>query len=142
MSERSPEYKSLHHCTSGLVHLLQHNLSLSGKLLEKGLVTEDNHGWILTAHGVSDGQKAEKLVSCITDSVRESADKFDILIEILTENKSYFGHIVKRLLDERGKYIGVNPSSILCLDYNVQCCFLNFRKMYCLAIKSNKWSYS
>ena len=113
MSDRSPEYKSLLHCTVGLTYLLQHNLSVPDKLLEKGLVTRDVHNWILTAQGVSNREKAARLVSCITDSIRDSTDKFNIFIKVLGE-ESYFDDIVRRLQDERGKYnIAMGTNSVV-----------------------------
>ena len=102
MSERSPEHNSLCLCTSGLTDLLQHDLSVSNKLLEKGMVTRDVHNWILTTQGVSKWEKAARLVSCITDSIRVSTDKFDVFIEVLRED-SYFDDIVRKMLDERSK---------------------------------------
>jgi hypothetical protein len=75
---------------------------MSDKLLEKGLVTVEVHDWILTAHGVSSRERARRLVSCITDSVQASSDKFKALIEVLKEDL-YFDDIVTRMLDECGK---------------------------------------
>ena len=75
---------------------------MSGKLLEKGLVSVEVYEWILTAQGVSSREKAGRLVSCVADSVQASSDKFKILIEVLRED-SYFDDIVRRMLDERGK---------------------------------------
>ena len=100
MSE-SPEYQSLLYCTSGLTDLLQHNLSVSGKLLEKGLVTRDVRDWIQTAQGVSNKDKAGRLVSCVTDSIKESAERFHVLIGILKED-SFFDDIVEKI-DEHSK---------------------------------------
>ena len=102
MSCRSPEYASVIHCTSGLTCLLQHNISVSGKLLEKGLVSVEVHEWILTAQGVSSRERAGRLVSCVADSVQASSDKFKTLIEVLRED-SYFDDIVRRMSDECGK---------------------------------------
>ena len=60
------------------------------------------HEWILTAQGVSNREKAGRLVSCVADSVQASSDKFKILIEVLRED-SYFDDIVRRMLDEHSK---------------------------------------
>ena len=80
MSSRSPEYASVLHCTNGLTYLIQHNpVSVSGKLLEKELVTVEVHDWILTAQGVSSREKAGRIVSCVTDSVQVSTEKFNVL---------------------------------------------------------------
>ena len=47
MSVESPGRKAVLQCMSDLTSLLKHNLSWSGKLLEKGLITEAVHDWIL-----------------------------------------------------------------------------------------------
>ena len=57
----SIEHRALLSCHSALTQTFQHNLSLSDKLLEKGLVTEEVHGWQLTATAVSNRDKAARL---------------------------------------------------------------------------------
>ena len=104
MSCKSPECKSLLHCRSGLTDCLKQNLSVSDKLLEKELVTEAVHEWILTAQGVSNRDKASRVASCVTDSIHVCSDKFNVLIEVLRE-VSDFDDIVRRMLDEHGKIL-------------------------------------
>lgn len=79
----SLEYNSLLQFRSDLINCLQHCPSVVENLLEEGLVTEDVHEWILTARGVSDRDRARRLVSCVTACIRHSADKFNIFIEVL-----------------------------------------------------------
>ena len=67
--ESSAVRKAVVQCTSDLTSLLKHHLSCSGKLLEKGLITEAVHSYVLTAQGVSTLEKAARLVSCLADRV-------------------------------------------------------------------------
>ena len=72
MSVDSPGCKSVVQCTSDLTSLLKHHLSSSGKLLEKGLITEAIHNYVLTAQGVSAQDKAAIVVSCLTDRIKST----------------------------------------------------------------------
>ena len=106
MTEQSVEHKSLIQCASGLTDLLQHNiLSVSAKLLEKGLVTKDVHDSILT-EGVSSHNKAAKLVSCVTDRVKGSARRFRDFIDVL-KGDSYFDDIVQEITSIHSKLLRV-----------------------------------
>ena len=98
MSAESPGRKAVLHCTFALTSLLKHNLSCSGKLLEKGLITEAVHDWILTAPAVSNQEKAARLVSCLADRVK-SAQLFHELIEALKETDPFCGDIVDKLTE-------------------------------------------
>ena len=80
------ECRALLQCASGLADLLQHTLSVSGKLLEKGLVTKDVHDWILTAQGVSNKDKAARLVSCLIDRVKDAVQLFHDFVDMLRED--------------------------------------------------------
>ena len=97
MSVESPGCKAVVQCTSDLTSLLKHNLSCSGKLLEKGLITEALHDWILTASAVSNHEKAARLVSCLTDRVGASSQVFHELIKVLKEIDPFCGDIVDKL---------------------------------------------
>ena len=102
MTEQSVEHKSLVQCASGLTDLLQHNiLSVSAKLLEKGLVTKDVHDSVLT-ESVSSHNKAAKLVSCVTDRVKGSARRFHDFIDVL-KGDSYFDDIVQEIVSIHSK---------------------------------------
>jgi hypothetical protein len=90
------EYRALLQCAHGLIDLLQHNLSVSDKLLEKGWITRDVHGWALTARGVSDHDKASRLVSCLADRVKDAAQVFHDFVDILKED-SFFADIVEKI---------------------------------------------
>jgi hypothetical protein len=90
------EYRALLQCAHGLTDLLQHNLSVSDKLLEKGWITRDVHGWALTARGVSDQEKASRLVSCLADRVKEAAQVFHDFVDVLKEDP-FFADIVEKL---------------------------------------------
>ena len=97
MSVESPGRKTVLQCTSDLISLLKHNLSCSGKLLEKGLITEAVHDWILTAQGVSNQEKASRLVSCLADKVKGSSQQFHVLLEVLKETDPFCGDIIDKL---------------------------------------------
>ena len=97
------EHEALTRCSSGLTDLLQHNLHLSSKLLEKGLVTEQVHGWVLTAHGVSNQEKAARLVSCVSDRVKTSGHLYSAFLEIL-KGELYFKEIVERICAEHSMF--------------------------------------
>ena len=98
MSVESPGPKAVLQCTSDLTSLLKHNLSCSGKLLEKGLITEAVHDWILTAPAVSNQDRAARLVSCLVDRVK-SAQLFHELIEALKETDPFCVDIVDKLTE-------------------------------------------
>ena len=92
------EYKSLIKFTGDLSNLLQHNVvTVSGRLLEKGLVTKDVHDSMLTTEGVSKGDKAARLVSCVLDRIKDSSRCFQDFIAVLRED-SYFEDIVLKIL--------------------------------------------
>ena len=97
MSVESPGRKAVVQCTSDLTSLLKHNLSCSGKLLEKGLITEAVHDWILTAPAVSNHEKAARLVSCLADRVGVSGQVFYELLKVLKVIDPFCGDIVNKL---------------------------------------------
>ena len=97
MSEESPARKALVQCTSDLTALFKHNLSCSGKLLEKALITEAVHDWVLTAQGVSNQEKAARIVSCLTDRVKGSTQQFHDFIEVLKEVDPFCADIIDKL---------------------------------------------
>ena len=97
MSVESPGRKAVLQCTSDLTSLLKHNLSCSDKLLEKGLITEAVHNYVLTAQGISAQEKAARLVSCLSDRVGASSQVFHELIEALKETDPFCGDIVDKL---------------------------------------------
>ena len=75
--EVNKEYESLAKFTADLSNLLQHNVvSVSGRLLEKGLVTKDVHDSMLTTEGVSGQKNAARLMSCVLDRVKCSSRCF------------------------------------------------------------------
>ena len=95
------EYRALLQCAHGLTDLLQHNLSVSDKLLEKGWVTRDVHGWALTARGVSDQEKASRLVSCLADRVKDAAQVFHDFIDVhVLKEDRFFADIVEKINTE------------------------------------------
>ena len=99
MSGDSPEYVALSRCASSLALLLQHDQSMPAKLYGKGLVTKAIHDWVLSAQGVSDHQKATRLVSCATDRVKDSPNKFHDFLQVLHED-SFFNDIVEKICAE------------------------------------------
>ena len=103
MTEQNVEYQSLVHCTDDLTQLIQHNVvSLSSKLFAKGLVAKDVHDSVLSAEGVANHSKAAKLVSCVIDRVKESADRYQIFIDVLGED-TFFEDVIQKLSEVRSK---------------------------------------
>ena len=98
MSVDSPGCKSVVQCTSDLTSLLKHHLSCSGKLLEKGLITEAVHDYVLTAQGVSAQDKAARIVSCLADRIK-STQQFHDLIGSLKEIDPFCRDIVDKLTE-------------------------------------------
>ena len=92
------EHKTMLLCTSDLTTLLQHNLvSVSSKLLAQGLITDEVSDWMLTAQGVSNLSKAQRLISCVTDRVRGSRQRFQTFVDVLSE-EPFFEEVVKKLI--------------------------------------------
>lgn len=91
------EYRAVLECTASLTDLLQHQvLCISNQLLEKGLVTKEVHDWVLTVQGVSNQDKAARLVSCVTDQIKSSAQKYHTFIGILKQDP-FFEEAVESL---------------------------------------------
>ena len=91
------EHRTMLQCTSSLTGLLQHNLtSVSAKLLARGLITDEVSDWMLTAQGVSNRDKAQRMVSCVTDRVKGSPQRFQSFVDVLNE-EPYFEEVVQKL---------------------------------------------
>ena len=98
-------------CTSSLTALLQYDLhSVSSKLLAQGLITDEVFGWMLTAQGVSNSDKAQRMVSCVTDRVRGSPERFQSFVGVLRE-ESYFEEVVQKLITTYNNLGGYDKSS-------------------------------
>ena len=94
------EHRALLKCTDCITNLLQHQvLSISSKLLAKGLTTKEVHSWVLTSMGVSNEEKAARLVSCVTDHVKSSPEKYPVFVDIL-KDEPFFKEAVKNLSSE------------------------------------------
>ena len=94
----SAEHKALIQCTSALTSLLQHNLDpVASNLLSLGLITEEVFGWLLTSQGVSNLNKAQRLISCVTDRVKGSPEGFHSFVGVLSEDP-FFEDVVQKLL--------------------------------------------
>ena len=91
------EYEAFLKHTNYLADLLQHQVvSTSSQLLEKKLVSKDLHDWVLTALGVSNKEKATRLLSCVADQIKMSSGKYDAFLDIL-KKESCFEDAVKML---------------------------------------------
>ena len=55
----------------------------------------------MTAHGVSDEEKAARIVHCVTDQVKNCAQKFHDFIEVL-KGEPVYGEIVDKILSAYG----------------------------------------
>ena len=101
--EVNKEYELLAKFTADLSNLLQHNVvSVSGRLLEKGLVTKDVHDSMLTTEGVSGQKNAARLMSCVLDRVKYSSRCFHDFISVLRED-AYFEDVVVKILEFHSK---------------------------------------
>ena len=101
MTERNIEHQSLTEFSDNLTELIQHDLvSVSSKLLAKGLVAKDVHDSVLSASGASNQSKAAKLVSCVLDKIKESGDQWQSFIDVLGED-TYFKDIVLKITSFR-----------------------------------------
>ena len=93
----SAEYQAFSWCVSDLTSLLKHNhLSVSSKLLERGLVTDEVYSWALSASGVSDLEKASRVLSCVSTRIKASPQLFHDFIGILSEDV-FYKDVVDRL---------------------------------------------
>ena len=99
MSGDSPEFITLSRFASDLALLLQHDQSMPAKLYGKGLVTKAVHDWVLSVQGVSDHQKATRLVSCVIDRVKGSPQRFQDFLQVLRED-DFFNDIVEKICAE------------------------------------------
>jgi hypothetical protein len=103
--EISKEYESLAKFSADLSNLLKYNVvTVSGRLLEKGLVTKDVHDSMLTTEGVSSQRNAARLMSCVLDRVKCSSRCFHDFISVLRED-AYFEDVVLKILGAYSKYI-------------------------------------
>ena len=99
------EYKALSQCASDVVALLHHtNLSVASKLLARGLIANDVYTWVLSAHGVSDLEKSNRLFSCVSTRVKSSPRCFHDFVDVLSE-EPYFTDVVNELNTVYGKHI-------------------------------------
>ena len=102
--EVNKEYKLLERFTADLSSLLQHNVvAVSGRLLEKGLVTKNVHDSMLTTVGVSSQNNAARLMSCVLDKVKYSSRCFYDFISVLRED-AYYKDIVLKITEAHSKY--------------------------------------
>lgn len=93
----SAEYQAFSQCLSDLTTLLKHNhLSVSSKLLERGLITDDVYSWVLSASGVSGLEKASRLLSCVSTRIKASPQHFHDFVGILSEDV-FFKDVVDTL---------------------------------------------
>ena len=103
--EVNKEYESLAKFTADLSNLLQHDVvAISGRLLEKGLVTKNVHDSMLMTEGVSSQKNAARLISCVLDRVKCSSRCFHDFISVLRED-AYYEDVVVKILRVQSKYI-------------------------------------
>ena len=103
--EGNVEYRSLAKFTTTLSTLLQHNIvTVSGQLLEKGLVTKDVYDSILSTESVSSQKNAARLVSCVLDRVKTSAKCFQEFVDVLRQD-SYNEVVVVKILAVYGEML-------------------------------------
>ena len=102
--EVNKEYKLLEKFIADLSNLLQHDVvAISGRLLEKGLVTKNVHDSMLTTEGVSSQKNASRLMSCVLDRVKYSSKCFHDFICVLRED-AYYEDVVVKIVEAHSKY--------------------------------------
>ena len=100
----SIECHSLRRCFAVLAESIQHDVSLaSNKLYERGLLTREVHGWLLTTKGVSDYDKASRLLTCVLDKVKSSKQLYHEFLDIL-KDELYFKDIVETISTEHSMF--------------------------------------
>ena len=98
------EYRTLQKFVGTLTDLLQHHVvTISTSLLAKGLLTDDLQSWVLTASGVSNKEKAARILSSVIDQVKHSPQSYVDFIDVLKEDP-FFEGAVKLLSSE---YLGM-----------------------------------
>ena len=101
--EVNKEYESLEKFTADLSNLLQHDVvTVSGRLLKKGLVTKNVHDSMLTTEGVSSQRNAARLMSCVLDRVKCSSRCFHDFISVLRED-AYYEDVVLKIIAAHSK---------------------------------------
>ena len=102
--EINKEYESLAKFTTDLSSLLQYDVvAVSGRLLEKRLVTKNVHDSMLTTDGVSSQKNAARLISCVLDRVKCSSRCFHDFISVLRED-AYYEDVVVKIVEAHSKY--------------------------------------
>ena len=110
--EVNKEYESLAKFTADLSNLLQHDVvAISGRLLEKGLVTKNVHDSMLT-EGVSSQRNAARLMSCVLDRVKCSSRCFHDFISVLRED-AYYEDVVLKIIGAHSKHSYENEHGAL-----------------------------
>ena len=101
--EVNKEYQSLSKFTVDLSNLLQHDVvAVSGRLLEKRLVTKNVHDSMLTTEGVSSQKNAARLMSCVLDRVKCSSRCFHDFVSVLRED-AFYEDVVVKIVEAHGK---------------------------------------
>lgn len=92
------QYVTLIENNPALVDLLKYKLSISNKLLAKGLITKEVAEYSILTSGELDWKKASRLISCVTDRVRhdDTGQLFFTFLDVLSE-EPFFTEIVKKI---------------------------------------------
>ena len=99
------EHGALKRCADTLTDLLQHQVvTISTSLLAKGLLNDDLHSWVLTAQGVSNKEKAARILASVMEQVKARTQSYGLFVEVL-EGDAFYEDAVKKLSSEyRGSY--------------------------------------
>ena len=143
--EVNKEYESLAKFTADLSNLLQHDVvAISGRLLEKGLVTKNVHDSMLT-EGVSSQRNAARLMSCVLDRVKCSSRCFHDFVGVLRED-AYYEDVVLKIIgahskhsyeNEHGAYIGMRITVACLLAYYLSVASQGREPPYCTNLLGN-----
>ena len=99
-AQQSSEYKTFIQLTDELTTALSHDLTnIAGKLLAKNVITVTVYDMVIEAQspGVTNKDKASRLIACVRDKVKSNPEAFSIFMEVLQDGDPYLEDTIKQL---------------------------------------------
>ena len=97
MATNCPEYQTIVQCTSDLLTAMKPTIhSLSGDLLQAGLITSDNYG-LVTNVALDGADRASQLLSFIRNKISLDKNNYYIFIHILSRRSTDYREIISIL---------------------------------------------
>lgn len=114
MSTTSPEYRTMVECTDTLTTAFKSNLlPISRSLFSKNLIPETCHAEMINEN-VSKDNRATHLALAVTNKVKENADHFHTLVEVLKSHDYYKDTLEKVLTTFQTGKLNILNSKISC----------------------------